>query len=282
MVEEHVVSGWDDPRMPTISGLRRRGYTPESLRNFCEMIGVAKANSTVDVGMLEYCIREDLKDKAPRIMTVVDPIKVVLTNYPEDKTEYMTLENNPSDPAAGTREVPFGRNLFIEREDFMEHPVKKFFRMTPGKEVRLKGAYIVKCDEVIKDEQGEIKEIHCTVDFSSRSGTPGADRKVKGTLHWVAEKTAVDVECRLYDYLIPKDDVDDGRDFMEKINKNSLVVKHGKSEPAILNYTAGDRFQFLRKGYFILDPDTTEGKPVANLIVGLRDSWAKARQKAGK
>lgn len=282
MVEEHVVSGWDDPRMPTISGLRRRGYTPESLRNFCEMIGVAKANSTVDVGMLEYCIREDLKDKAPRIMTVVDPIKVVLTNYPEDKTEYMTLENNPSDPAAGTREVPFGRNLFIEREDFMEHPVKKFFRMTPGKEVRLKGAYIVKCDEVIKDEQGEIKEIHCTVDFSSRSGTPGADRKVKGTLHWVAEKTAVDVECRLYDYLIPKDDVDDGRDFMEKINKNSLVVKHGKSEPAILNYKAGDRFQFLRKGYFILDPDTTEGKPVANLIVGLRDSWAKARQKAGK
>ena len=149
MVEEHVVSGWDDPRMPTISGLRRRGYTPESLRNFCDMIGVAKANSTVDVGMLEYCIREDLKDKAPRIMTVVDPIKVVLTNYPEDKTEYMTLENNPSDPAAGTREVPFGRNLFIEREDFMEHPVKKFFRMTPGKEVRLKGAYIVKCDEVI-------------------------------------------------------------------------------------------------------------------------------------
>ena len=194
MVEEHVVSGWDDPRMPTISGLRRRGYTPESLRNFCDMIGVAKANSTVDVGMLEYCIREDLKDKAPRIMTVVDPIKVVLTNYPEDKTEYMTLENNPSDPAAGTREVPFGRNLFIEREDFMEHLVKKFFRMTPGKEVRLKGAYIVKCDEVIKDEQGEIKEIHCTVDFSSRSGTPGADRKVKGTFHWFDEKTAVAVE----------------------------------------------------------------------------------------
>lgn len=279
MVEEHVVSGWDDPRLATIAGLKRRGYTPESLRHFCELIGISKANSTVDIGMLEYCIREDLKDKAPRIMTVVDPIKVVLTNYREDKIEYITLENNPSDPTMGTRQVPFGKNLFIEREDFMENPIKKFFRMTPGKEVRLKGAYIIKCDDVIKNKQGEILEIHCTCDMDTRSGTPGAERKVKGTLHWVAEKTAVEVECRLYDYLIPKEDEEDNRDFMEKINKNSLQIMHGKAEPAIKEYAVGSRFQFLRKGYFILDKDSRENYLVANRIVGLRDTWAKEKQK---
>lgn len=188
LVESGVVSGWDDPRMPTISGIRRRGYTPESLRHFCDLIGVAKADSLVDIGMLEYSIREDLKKKVPRIMTVIDPVKVVLTNYPEDKVEYMTMENNPEDLSMGERKVAFGRELYIEREDFMEVPARKFFRMTPGKEVRLKGAYIVRCDEVIKDENGEIKEIHCTCDMETRSGTPGADRKVKGTLHWVSAK----------------------------------------------------------------------------------------------
>ncbi len=280
MVELGLVSGWDDPRMPTVSGIRRRGYTPESLRRFCDLIGVAKSDNLVDIALLEYCIREDLKAKAPRIMTVVDPVKVVLTNYPEDKIEYVTLENNPEVETMGSREVPFGKNLYIEREDFMEHPVHKFFRMTPGKEVRLKGAYIVKCEDVVKDENGEIKEIHCTVDFDSRSGTPGADRKVKGTLHWVCADTAVDVETRLYDYLISPDDKEDGRDFIEKVNTHSLTVMHSKAEPAIKEYHAGDRFQFLRKGYFIIDQDSTKGHLVCNRIVGLRDTWAKLQKKA--
>lgn len=280
MVELGLVSGWDDPRMPTVSGIRRRGYTPESLRRFCDLIGVAKSDNLVDIALLEYCIREDLKAKAPRIMTVVDPVKVVLTNYPEDKIEYVTLENNPEVETMGSREVPFGKNLYIEREDFMEHPVHKFFRMTPGKEVRLKGAYIVKCEDVVKDENGEIKEIHCTVDFDSRSGTPGADRKVKGTLHWVCADTAVDVETRLYDYLISPDDKEDGRDFIEKVNIHSLTVMHSKAEPAIKEYHAGDRFQFLRKGYFIIDQDSTKGHLVCNRIVGLRDTWAKLQKKA--
>lgn len=279
MVEEGVVSGWDDPRMPTISGIRRRGYTPESLKQFCNLIGVAKSDNVVDIGLLEYCIREDLKAKAPRIMTVVDPIKVVLDNYPEDKIEYVKIENNPEVPAMGEREVPFGKYLYIEREDFMENPVKKFFRMTPGKEVRLKGAYIVKCENVIKDANGQISEIHCTVDFDTRSGTPGADRKVKGTLHWVCATTAVDLETRLYDYLIPPDDVDDGRDFMDKIDRNSLTIMQSKAEPEIKNYKVGDRFQFLRKGYFIIDQDSTEDHMVVNRIVGLRDTWSKIQKK---
>ena len=279
MVEAGLVSGWDDPRMPTVSGIRRRGYTPESLRKFCEEVGVAKADNLVEIAQLEHCIREDLKVKAPRIMTVIDPIKVVLTNYPEGKVEEVTMENNPEDPSMGERKVPFGRNIYIEKEDFMEVPVKKFFRMTPGKEVRLKGAYIVKCDDVVKDEEGNIQEIHCTVDFDTRSGTPGADRKVKGTLHWVCADTAVDVETRLYDYLIPPDDVDDGRDFMEKVNTNSLVVMHSKAEPEIKKHHVGDRFQFLRKGFFIIDQDTTEDHIVCNRIVGLRDSWAKMQKK---
>ena len=281
MVEAGLVSGWDDPRMPTISGIRRRGYTPESLRLFCELVGVAKADNLVDIAQLEYCIREDLKAKAPRLMVVVDPVKVVLTNYPEGQIEEVTIENNPEVPSMGERKVPFGRNLYIEREDFMETPMKKFFRMTPGKEVRLKGAYIVKCDEVVKDEKGDIQEIHCTVDFDTRSGTPGADRKVKGTLHWVCADTAVDVESRLYDYLIPPEDMDDGRDFMEKVNTHSLEVLASKAEPEIKKYNVGDRFQFLRKGYFIIDKDSTEDHLVCNRIVGLRDTWAKLQKKNG-
>lgn len=279
LVESGVVSGWDDPRMPTISGIRRRGYTPESLRHFCNLIGVAKADSLVDIGMLEYCIREDLKKKAPRIMAVIDPVKVVLTNYPEDKVEYMTMENNPEDLSMGERKVAFGRELYIEREDFMEVPARKFFRMTPGKEVRLKGAYIVRCDEVIKDENGEIKEIHCTCDMETRSGTAGADRKVKGTLHWVSAKDAVDITARLYDYMFSPDDEDDGRDFIDKVNPKSLIIMKSKAESAIKNYKVGDRFQFLRKGYFIIDKDTNDNEIVVNRIVGLRDTWAKLQKK---
>lgn len=279
LVESGVVSGWDDPRMPTISGIRRRGYTPESLRHFCDLIGVAKADSLVDIGMLEYSIREDLKKKVPRIMTVIDPVKVVLTNYPEDKVEYMTMENNPEDLSMGERKVAFGRELYIEREDFMEVPARKFFRMTPGKEVRLKGAYIVRCDEVIKDENGEIKEIHCTCDMETRSGTPGADRKVKGTLHWVSAKDAVDITARLYDYMFSPDDEDDGRDFIDKVNPKSLIIMKSKAESAIKNYKVGDRFQFLRKGYFIIDKDTNDNEIVVNRIVGLRDTWAKLQKK---
>lgn len=279
LVEAHLVSGWDDPRMPTVSGIRRRGYTPESLRNFCDLIGVAKADSVVDIGLLEYCIREDLKAKAPRIMVAVDPVKVVLTNYPEDKVEYMDMENNPEVPSMGMRKAAFSRELYIDRDDFMEVPVKKFFRMTPGKEVRLKGAYIVRCDEAIKNEDGTIKEIHCTVDFDTRSGTPGADRKVKGTLHWVDAKTAVPVETRLYDYLFPPEDTDDGRDFIEKVNPNSLTVCQSYAEAAIADYKVGDRFQFLRKGYFIIDTDSTHDHLVVNRIVGLRDTWAKLQKK---
>ena len=222
--------------MPTISGIRRRGYTPESIRRFCDLIGVAKSDSTVDVALLEYCIREDLKSRVPRVMAVLDPVKVVLTNYPEGKTETVTLENNPENPEAGVRTVPFTRNLYIEKEDFMENPVKKFFRLSPGREVRLKGAYIIRCDEVVKNEDGSLREIRCTCDMASRSGTPGSDRKVKGTLHWVSEETAVDMTVRLYDYLIPPDDQDDGRDFMEKINSHSLTVMEAKGEPEILRY----------------------------------------------
>ncbi len=278
MVEAGVVSGWDDPRMPTISGIRRRGYTPESLRAFCEEIGVAKSDNEVSIAQLEHCIREDLKAKAPRIMAVIDPVKVVLTNYPENQMEMMPMENNSENEAMGTRLVPFSREIYIEAEDFMENPAHKFFRMTPGKEVRLKGAYIVRCDEVVKNEDGSIKEIHCTCDMDTKSGTPGADRKVKGTLHWVSAAKAVPITARLYDYLISPDDTDDGRDFMEKINTNSLTEMKGYAEPAILEYGVGDRFQFLRKGYFIIDTDTKDGDIVLNRIVGLKDSWAKAQK----
>ena len=220
--------------------------------------------------------------KKPRMMAVMDPIKLIIDNYPEGEVEYLYVANNLENEALGFRKVPFCRELYIEREDFMETPVKKFFRMTPGKEVRLKGAYIVHCDELIKDEKGKLKEIHCTVDFDTRSGTPGADRKVKGTLHWVYADTAVDVAVRLYDYLISPDDVDDGRDFMEKVNTDSLVVMNGKAEPVIKEYDVGSRFQFLRKGYFIIDKDSTKKQIVCNRIVGLRDTWAKLQKIMGK
>lgn len=285
LVEKGIVSGWDDPRMPTIAGIRRRGYTPESIRDFCDRIGVAKADSVVDISLLEYCIRENLKLKAPRIMTVIDPIKVVITDYPDGKTETITAENNQENEAMGTRQMTFSKNIYIDRKDFMEEPVKKFFRLAPGREVRLKYAYIIKCEEVIKDADGNIVEIHCSHDPESMSGTgKNANRKVKGTLHWVNADDAVDIETRVYDYLLKDADTDDeeetdSKDFLSQINPHSLDVYHSKAEACIKQYKAGDHFQFLREGYFVIDPDTTEDHIVVNRIVGLRDTWAKMQKK---
>ena len=277
LVEEGVVSGWDDPRMPTISGVRRRGYTPEAIRDFCDRIGVAKSNSVVDSALLEFCIREDLKLKTERRMVVLDPIKLVITNYPEGQVEMLTIENNQENEELGFREVPFGRVVYIERSDFMEEPVKKFFRLAPGKEVRLKGAYIIQCNEVVKNEDGSIKELLCTYDPETKSGS-GSIKKVKGTLHWVAEEGAVDMEIRLYDHLL-KEEEESGKDFIEQLNPDSLIVCQGKGEPAFRHTTAGEHFQFLRQGFFVTDPDTTENHVVVNRIVGLRDSWAKMQKK---
>lgn len=281
LVEKGLVSGWDDPRMPTIAGIRRRGYTPEAIRDFCERIGVAKADSTVEPAFLEACIREDLKLKAPRYMTVIDPIKVVLTNYPADRTEVLQADNNQENEAMGRRGMTFSNELYIERGDFMEEPVKKFFRLAPGKEVRLKYAYIIKCDEVIKDENGEIKELHCSCDLESKSGSGvNADRKVKGTLHWVNAKDAVNMECRLYDSLLRMDGKGDDGDFLSQINPDSLIVTEGKGEAGLAAFKAGDRFQFLRRGYFVIDEDSTADVLVVNRIVGLRDTWAKLQKKS--
>lgn len=281
LVEKGIVSGWDDPRMPTISGIRRRGYTPESIRDFCERIGVAKADSMVDISLLEYCIREDLKMKAPRLMTVIDPLKVVITNYPDGQTETMIADNNQENEAMGTRDITFSKTIYIERSDFMEVPVKKFFRLAPGKEVRLKYAYIIKCEDVIKDADGNIVELHCTYDPESKSGSgANANRKVKGTLHWVNAADAVDVETRVYDYLFndQNDEEGDSKDFLSQINPDSLHIFHSKGEAALASYHAGDKFQFLRQGYFVIDPDTTADHIVVNRIVGLRDTWAKMQK----
>lgn len=276
LVEAGLVSGWDDPRMPTISGLRRRGYTPDAIRDFCDRIGVAKADSTVDIALLEFCIREDLKLKAPRPMVVIDPVKVIIDNYPEGQTEPCAVENNPENEELGTREVMFGREIYIERADFMEEPVKKFFRLAPGKEVRLKGAYFITCQSVVKDESGTITEIHCTYDPETKSGS-GCTRKVKGTLHWVEASTAVDIETRLYDYLLKEES--DGKDFLADFNHESLQVMHSKGEASLANTVPGDRFQFLRQGYFVTDKDSTADHIVVNRIVGLRDTWAKQQKK---
>ncbi|WP_251421708.1 glutamine--tRNA ligase/YqeY domain fusion protein [Veillonella agrestimuris] len=276
LVEAGLVSGWDDPRMPTISGLRRRGYTPESIREFCERIGVAKADSVVDIALLEFCIREDLKLKVTRPMVVLDPVKVIIDNYPEGQTELVTVENNPENEELGSREVTFGREIYIERADFMEEPVKKFFRLAPGKEVRLKGAYFITCTSFEKDADGNITEIHCTYDPETKSGS-GNTRKVKGTLHWVEASTSVDMEVRLYDYLL-RDDADD-KDFMAAFNTDSLQVLQSKGEASLATTVPGDRFQFLRQGYFVTDIDSTPEHIVMNRIVGLRDSWAKQQNK---
>ena len=280
LVEKGVVSGWDDPRIPTIAGIRRRGYTPEAVRDFCDRIGVAKADSTVDPAFLEYCIREDLKLKAPRYMAVLDPIKVVLTNYPADRTEVIRADNNRENEAMGMRDMTFSNEIYIERGDFMEEPVKKFFRLAPGREVRLKYAYIITCDEVVKDAAGRITELRCSCDLESKSGSgANATRKVKGTLHWVNAKDAVDLECRLYDSLLRPEGDDDEADFLSRLNPDSLVVTQGKGEAGLAGFKAGDRFQFLRQGYFVIDEDTTAKKLVVNRIVGLRDTWAKVQKK---
>ena len=279
LVEEGYVSGWDDPRMPTISGIRRRGYTPEAVRDFCERIGVAKANSLVDSAMLDHCIREDLNSKAARIMTVLRPLKLIIDNYPEGEVEYLTAENNPESPEMGTRQVAFSRELYIEQEDFMEVPVKKFFRLAPDKEVRLKHAYIIKCESIVKDDEGNIVEVHCTYDPESKTGGATADRKVKGTLHWVSAQHAVPVEVRLYDYLMLGEQENEADDFIAKLNPNSLEVLSSMAEASIKEAKVGDKFQFLRQGYFCIDTDTTDDKIVINRIVGLRDSWAKQQKK---
>ena len=280
LVEKGLVSGWDDPRMPTISGLRRRGYTPESIRDFCERIGVAKSNSTVDIALLEHCIREDLNVNAARAMTVLQPLKVVLTNYPEGQVEELDAENNPENEQMGTRKIAFSRVLYIEQDDFMENPSKKYFRLSPGKEVRLKYAYIIKCEEVIKDEQGQVIELRCTYDPETKSGAGTSTKKVKGVLHWASAEHAVDAEVRLYEYLLTNEEEEesDSDDFIAKLNPNSLVVRQAKAEPSLANVAGGERYQFLRQGFFVADPDSKPGKPVFNRIVGLRDSWAKVQK----
>ncbi len=278
LVEENYVSGWDDPRMPTISGLRRRGYTPEALKIFAEKVGVAKRENVIDVGLLEYSIREHSNKTAQRVMTVLDPLKVTITNYPEDKEEFLPAVNNPEDESMGEREVPFSRTLYIEREDFREEANRKFFRLKPGGEVRLRYAYFIKCNEVLKDEKGNITELLCTYDPLSKGGKSPDGRKVKGTLHWVSAKHALDVEVRLYDRLFSDENPDGHKDksFLEFINPNSLsVIENCKAEPFLKNTKAGDRFQFERIGYFCSDKDSSEEKIIFNKTVGLRDSRTK-------
>ncbi len=284
LVEEKVVDGWDDPRMPTISGLRRRGYTPESIRDFCDRIGIAKRESTVDVALLEHCLREDLNKRANRVMAVLDPLKVVITNYPEGKIEMMEAENNPEDPSAGKREIPFTREIYVERTDFREEAPRKYFRLAPGKEVRLKHAYYITCQEVIRDETGEIAELHCTYDPKSRGGWTDDGRKVRGTLHWVSATEGIPAEIRLFDKLFLKEnpgEVAEGENFLSNINPDSLkILDNCIVEPALGDAKHGVPYQFLRTGYFTLDKKFSKpGKPVFNRSVSLRDSWAKLEKK---
>jgi glutaminyl-tRNA synthetase len=277
LVQDGHVNGWDDPRMPTISGLRRRGYTPASIREFCDRIGVARRENMIDVGLLEFCVREDLNKTSLRRMVVLDPLKLVITNFPEDLSETCTTENNPEDVASGMREILFTKEVFIEREDFMEVPSKKYFRLAPGKMVRLKGAYIIQADSVVKDENGEITEVHCTYIENSKSGQDTTGINVKGTLHWVSARHGVPVEVRLYDRLFSVENVaSEEGDFKEYMNPDSLNIITGYAEPSLTEAKPGESFQFLRKGYFAADPDGTAEKPVFNRTVTLRDNWAKA------
>jgi len=285
LVQEKVVDGWDDPRMPTVSGLRRRGYTPESIRNFAEKTGVAKKKGSVaDIALLEHCVREDLNVRTSRVMAVLKPLKVVITNYPEGQVEELEAINNPEDAAAGTRMVPFSREIYIEADDFQEDPPKKFFRLRPGGEVRLKHAYFITCTEVIKDTGGNVTELRCTYDPESRGGESPDGRKVKGTLHWVSAGHALEAEVRLYDHLFAKEDPNDvpeGQDYMANLNPDSLeILPHAKLEPSLRTARPGDRFQFLRHGYFCVDSRySQEGAPVFNRTVSLRDTWAKIAKK---
>lgn len=275
LVDAGVVDGWDDPRMPTISGLRRRGYTPESIRNFCREIGVAKSNSTVDYQLLEHFIREDLIDKTPRTMAVLRPIKVVITNYPEDKEEFLEVDYNLDAPEMGKRHIPFSREIYIDRDDFMENPPKKYFRLFPGNEVRLKDAYFIKCNEVVKDDRGNILELHCTYDPETKSGTGFTKRKVKGTIHWVSVRHAVPAEFRLYEPLIIDDDAEgQSKNFLDQVNPNSMEVLQGFVEPSMKDAKPMDRFQLIRIGYFIVNnKHTSDEKIVLNRIVSLKSSF---------
>jgi glutaminyl-tRNA synthetase len=287
LVEEGHVNGWNDPRMPTLSGMRRRGYPPEAIRDFCERIGVSKSNSTVDFALLEHCVRENLNRTAPRVMVVIRPLKVVIENYPEDQMEDLTAENNPEDPSAGSRKIPFSQVLYIERDDFMEDPPKKFFRLAPGREVRLKHAYIIKCERVIKDEKtGEVLELRCTYDPQTKSGSSQEGRKVKGTLHWLTAAHAERAEVRLYNHLFLKENPVDEKEYPDlksSLNPDSLeIVQDAFIEPFLKDAVGGDRFQFLRLGYFCVDNEcSTPGVPVFNRTVTLRDTWAKITKKSG-
>jgi glutaminyl-tRNA synthetase len=284
LVTTRCVSGWDDPRMPTISGLRRRGYTPSAIRRFCEEIGVAKTNSMVDIEFLQFCIREELNKTANRAMAVLRPLKVVIENYPEGRVEELEALDNPESETPKTRKIPFSRELFIEQDDFMEEPPKGYFRLSPGREVRLKHAYFITCRSIVRDESGEIVELRCEYDPATRGGDAPDGRKVKGTLHWVSAPHAADAEVRLYDHLFTIKDLDEmeeGKDYRDYLNPASLEVLAGcKVEPGLANLPAGERFQFLRHGYFCVDPDSRPGKPVFNRIVSLKDSWAKEQKKA--
>ncbi|MDD4231379.1 MAG: glutamine--tRNA ligase/YqeY domain fusion protein [Candidatus Cloacimonetes bacterium] len=283
LVKNGYVNGWDDPRMPTIAGMRRRGYTPEAIRDFADRIGVAKANSMVDFELLNFCVREDLNKKALRRMAVLDPIKLTITNYPESKIEELVAENNPEDPASGNRMISFSRNLFVEREDFMEEPLKGWFRLAPGKEVRLKHAYYITCDEIIKDAMGNITELRCSYDPNSRGGWSKDGRKVKGTIHWVCAETAIPLQVRLFEHLftIPDlGDIEEGKSHLDYLNPASLIVNNDAlAESSLSEANPGDKFQFLRMGYFCADKDFSANNPVFNRITTLRDSWAKQKKK---
>jgi glutaminyl-tRNA synthetase len=287
LVNGGYVNGWDDPRMPTLSGLRRRGYTPEAIRSFLDRVGVAKRDSMVDVALLEHVLREDLNRRSPRVMAVLSPLKVIIENYPEGRTEELDAVNNPEDPGAGTRNVPFSREIFIEREDFMEDPPRKFYRLAPGREVRLRYAYFITCMSVVKDESGEVVELRCTYDPETRGGDAPDGRRPKATIHWVSAEHALDAEVRLYDPLFAREnpgDVAEGEDWKSTIDPGSLEILRGcKTEPSLRDARPLDRFQFERKGYFCVDPDSeTEGRPIFNRTVSLRDTWAKIQAKGKK
>ncbi|OQY80148.1 MAG: glutamine--tRNA ligase [Chloroflexi bacterium UTCFX4] len=274
LVNENIVAGWDDPRMPTLSGLRRRGYTPESIRDFIERVGVTKNQNLVEVALLEACIREELNKTAPRVMGVLNPLKVIIENYPEGKIEELDAINNPEDPSAGSRKIPFTRELWIEQSDFMEQPSKKYFRLAPGAEVRLRWAYIIKCVDVVKNEKGEVTELRCTYDPATLNAQP-TDRKVKGTIHWVSAQHAMPAEMRLYENLFPMPKPDEADDWKENINPNSLQMVNGFVEPSLANATTGARYQFERNGYFVVDRDSTRERLVFNRTVTLKDTWGK-------
>jgi glutaminyl-tRNA synthetase len=286
LVQEGYVAGWDDPRMPTLAGMRRRGYTPEAIRNFCERIGVGKRESLVDLALLEYCVRENLNLSAQRVMGVLRPLKVVIENYPADRVEQLDAVNNPEDASAGAREVPFSRVIYIERDDFMENPPKQFYRLSAGREVRLRYAYFIKCVDVIKDQKGEVVELRCTYDPATRGGdSPPDGRKVKATLHWVSAAHAIEAEVRLYDKLLNRADPSeekDGSNFKDFIDPNSLeVIQSAKLEPGLAGAPAGSRYQFERLGYFCVDQDSTPDKMVFNRTVTLRDTWARVAKAEG-